>query len=164
MKVVTEVLTGGQFYVEVEEEATVRDLKNKIANQENLPIDRLILMLDAQQCDVMNQDDVYLKEYGVQEGSRIYIFFEPLPDDSTNSPPIQDPFPDESSLSMDTSEENSSETDPTVVYLKDSPASMNSPDAPSSPANDPPDQKGEWMLTYRRAHAYECDFYPKHGG
>ncbi|KZV20197.1 ubiquitin family protein [Dorcoceras hygrometricum] len=137
MKVVAEILTGGLFYVEVEEEATAKELKEKIADQENLPINRLILMLDAEQRDFMNKDDISLKEYGVQDGSHVYIFFEPLPHDSSTSPPIQDPFSDESA---DTSGESSSETDPTI-YLKDSPASTDSLEAPSSPAKDPPEKK-----------------------
>ncbi|KAL6493116.1 hypothetical protein OROGR_032875 [Orobanche gracilis] len=82
MKLVAEILTGTLFYVEVEEDATVRDLKRKIENQENLPSDRLILILDTerQQRILMDKDQVPLKFYGARDWSRIYLFFRPLGD------------------------------------------------------------------------------------
>lgn len=84
MKLVAEILTGTLFYVEVDEDASVGDLKKEIAKQQKLPLDRLIIILDADQQQQQKQNclldkvEVGLKEYGVQDGSHIYVFFEPL--------------------------------------------------------------------------------------
>ncbi|CAA0840127.1 Ubiquitin-like superfamily protein [Striga hermonthica] len=78
MELVAEVLTGSLFSVKIEEEATVEDLKNKIGNQENLPTQRLILMLNADDNQyLLDNDQSPVKDYGIRDGSRIYIFFQP---------------------------------------------------------------------------------------
>ncbi|KAL7117240.1 hypothetical protein ACP275_03G060400 [Erythranthe tilingii] len=87
MKLVADTLTGTLFYVEVKEDATVGDLKRQIADQENLPIDQLILLLDnAQRQIFLEQVEVGLKEHGVKDGSHISVFITPtgegLPDDA----------------------------------------------------------------------------------
>ncbi|XP_047978623.1 uncharacterized protein LOC125220500 [Salvia hispanica] len=77
MKLVAEILTGNLFYVEVGEDATVADLKKAIGKQENLPGDRLILLLDAEERYSLDKDEVFLKDYGVEDSSHIYVFFRP---------------------------------------------------------------------------------------
>ncbi|GFP92692.1 hypothetical protein PHJA_001413400 [Phtheirospermum japonicum] len=95
MKLVAEIITGTLFFVEIDEDATVRDLKKKIGNQENLPIERLILLLDAddQQRRLMDKDDSSLKSYGAQDWSHIYIFFGPLDHDVTPYSPSTPQYP-----------------------------------------------------------------------
>lgn len=85
-KLVAEILTGSLFYIEVDEGATVGELKKAIGNQEDLPTHRLILLLDADQRILLRDDEVPLKEYRVRDGSHIYIFFKPLDDNSAKSP------------------------------------------------------------------------------
>ncbi|KAL2489465.1 Ubiquitin-like superfamily protein [Forsythia ovata] len=92
MKVVAEVMTGKLFYIQVEDNATVADLKREIGIQENLPGDRLILMLDDNPRRLMDKNNVSLTEYGVREGSHIYLFFDPLDDDFSNIFSNQDPI------------------------------------------------------------------------
>ncbi|KAM1048718.1 hypothetical protein ACFX15_027316 [Malus domestica] len=91
MKVVVENLTGTFFYVQVGNEATVADLKREIEAQQKLPYDRLILILDTHSdnryCSRLMNDDVdgvLLVDYGVCDGSHIYVFLNPLDDGSTN--------------------------------------------------------------------------------
>ncbi|KAB2595220.1 hypothetical protein ACFX13_041102 [Malus domestica] len=91
MKVVVENLTGTLFYVQVGKEATVADLKREIEAQQKLPYHRLILILDTDSDDrhcsrLMNDDadGVLLVDYGVQDGSHVYVFLNPLDDGSTN--------------------------------------------------------------------------------
>lgn len=81
MKVVVENLTGTLFYIQLGNDATVAELKREIEAQEKLPCDRLILILDTNLgCDPIHDDGggVSLVDYGVQDGSHIYIFFNPL--------------------------------------------------------------------------------------
>ncbi|KAL2471760.1 Ubiquitin-like superfamily protein [Abeliophyllum distichum] len=92
MKVVAEIMTGKLFYIQVEDNATVADLKREIGIQEDLPGDRLILMLDNNPRRLMDKNDVSLTEYGVRDGSRIYLFFDPLDDDFGNIFSNQDPI------------------------------------------------------------------------
>ncbi|KAL7124412.1 hypothetical protein ABFS83_14G046800 [Erythranthe nasuta] len=88
MKLVAEILTGSLFYVEVKEDDTVGDLKREIGDQENLPTERLILILNDS-CNnrtLMDNNETSLKDYGVRDSSHIYIFYEPV-DDHIDSPP-----------------------------------------------------------------------------
>ncbi|CAN4122808.1 unnamed protein product [Withania somnifera] len=79
MQVVVEIMTGTIFHVQVGENAMVKDLKIGIHNQENVPSDRLILLMDIGNDHLMiNGDEKPLSEYGVQDGSRLYAFFKPL--------------------------------------------------------------------------------------
>ncbi|EYU32795.1 hypothetical protein MIMGU_mgv1a020662mg [Erythranthe guttata] len=90
MKLVAELLTGSLFYVEVKEDDTVGDLKREIGDQENLPTDRLIFILDDfyNNRTLMDNNETPLKDYGVRDSSHIYIFFEPADDiDSPTSCP-----------------------------------------------------------------------------
>lgn len=86
MKVTAEVFTGRLFYVEVGEDITVGDLKNVIGNQEDLPTDRLILMLDSDGQQLLTIDENPVSHYGVQDGSHVYIFFRPIDDGYSASP------------------------------------------------------------------------------
>ncbi|KAI4334113.1 hypothetical protein L6164_018844 [Bauhinia variegata] len=87
MKVVVENLTGALFYVQLDNDATVADLKREIETQQKLPRDRLILILDADadRSTLINKEHEErssLVDCGVQDGSHIYIFFNPLDDES----------------------------------------------------------------------------------
>ena len=85
MKVVIENLTGTLFYVQVGNDATVEDLKREIEAQLKLPCDRLILILDADCCPLMTRDGEKesLVDCGIQDGSHIYLFFNPIDDEPT---------------------------------------------------------------------------------
>lgn len=82
MKLVVQNLTGSLFYVEVEDDATVYDLRTQITAHHNLPSDRLIFIPDHNRdrliCD--GDDGISLVDFGVRDGSHIYIFFCPLDD------------------------------------------------------------------------------------
>ncbi|XP_051150859.1 uncharacterized protein LOC127265196 [Andrographis paniculata] len=114
MKLLAEVLTGTSFYVEVGEDATVGDLKKEIGQQENLPVDRLTLMVGTDPCSMLDNDIAPLEDYGIQESSHIYIFFEPVEHDSPSAS-----FPQEATSSPNESissskEDPSSPTEPSV--------------------------------------------------
>lgn len=83
MKVVVENLTGTLFYIQVSNDATIEDLKKEIEAQQKLPCDRLILVLDNDHCPLMNKEEekASLIHCGIQDGSHIYLFFNPLDDD-----------------------------------------------------------------------------------
>ena len=87
MKLQVEILTGKFFYIEVGDDGKVADLKRVIGDQENLPDDRLILILynnEDNQGVLMKEDDTSLVDYGVQDGSLLYLFFSlPPPDDGS---------------------------------------------------------------------------------
>ncbi|EXC23131.1 hypothetical protein L484_018262 [Morus notabilis] len=87
MKVVVENLTGTLFFIQVGNDATVAELKREIEAQENLPCDRLILILDANGNRPINDDGsgASLVDHGVRDGSHIFIFFNPLDDGSSQS-------------------------------------------------------------------------------
>ncbi|KAF7805816.1 putative ubiquitin superfamily protein [Senna tora] len=90
MKVAVESLTGTLFYVQVGNDASVADLKREIGAHQKIPCDRLILLLDAHRCPLMNYKEeeesaLSLIDCGVQDGSHIYLFFNPVPDDSNNN-------------------------------------------------------------------------------
>lgn len=77
MRVAIEILTGKLFYIQVNDNATVLDLKKEIGVQEKLPHDRLILILYS---DLMNENEASLVNCGVQDGSHLYLFFDSLKD------------------------------------------------------------------------------------
>lgn len=77
MKLIIEIFTGKLFYIKVGEDATLADLKTEIEAQEKFPCDRIILILHT---NLMNENEVSLVDYGVQDGSHIYLFFYPLND------------------------------------------------------------------------------------
>ena len=85
MKVVVEILTGTLFYIEVEDNVTVADLKREIGAQQELPCDRMILLLhldDNQNHPLSSdgEDGVSLVDCGVKDGSKLYLFFNPVDD------------------------------------------------------------------------------------
>lgn len=84
MKVVVENLTGTLFYVQVGNDATVEDLKREIEAQQKLPCDRLILVLDDDCGPLMSKEEekASLVDCGVQDGSHIYLFFNPVDDEA----------------------------------------------------------------------------------
>ncbi|KAK4845865.1 hypothetical protein QYF36_009980 [Acer negundo] len=89
MKVAVEILTGPLFYIEVGNDATVGGLKKEIASQQELPCDRLILTLDLENDqDRMiikdDQDEDSLVDCGIKDGSKIYLSFTPIDDESTH--------------------------------------------------------------------------------
>ncbi|KAJ8620701.1 hypothetical protein MRB53_029230 [Persea americana] len=74
MKVVIEILTGRFLHVDIDESAILGDLKKEIAVQEAIPEHRVILV-HSNGCHLMMDDQKSLSDYGVQEGSHIYLFF-----------------------------------------------------------------------------------------
>ncbi|MCD7461009.1 hypothetical protein HAX54_044988 [Datura stramonium] len=89
MNLVIEILTGTLFHIRVAKDTatTVADLKREISNQEKLPENRLILMLDTGggvgDSIMLTGDEIPLADYGVKDGSHFYLFFK-LPN-NTNS-------------------------------------------------------------------------------
>ncbi|EPS64707.1 hypothetical protein M569_10075, partial [Genlisea aurea] len=79
MKLVLEILTGPLFHIRVDENTTVGELKKEIGKQQNLPDDRLILVLDVHHHPqpLMVRDEAPLQEYGVEDGSHVYVYFKP---------------------------------------------------------------------------------------
>ncbi|XVF20638.1 hypothetical protein REPUB_Repub12eG0018400 [Reevesia pubescens] len=77
MKLVVEILTGTLFDIQVGNDATVGDLKKEIETRENLPSDRMILIVDHKNGNhlITEEDGASLVECGVQDGSHIYLFF-----------------------------------------------------------------------------------------
>uniref|UniRef100_A0A9I9DIA1 Ubiquitin-like domain-containing protein n=1 Tax=Cucumis melo TaxID=3656 RepID=A0A9I9DIA1_CUCME len=84
MKLVVQNLTGSLFFVEVEDDATVCDLRTQItAHQHDLPSHRLIFIPDHDTERLISQTDdgISLVDFGLRDGSHIYIFFYPLDDE-----------------------------------------------------------------------------------
>ncbi|XP_022989504.1 uncharacterized protein LOC111486561 [Cucurbita maxima] len=83
MKLVAENLTGSLFYVEVDDGATVLDLRTEISSQQSLPSDRLLFVPDHDRGRLISvaDDGISLVDFGLRDGSLIYIFFCPLDDD-----------------------------------------------------------------------------------
>ncbi|XP_030546391.1 uncharacterized protein LOC115752375 [Rhodamnia argentea] len=91
MKVVVEILTGVLFSADVPSDGTVADLKQEIGAQQELPRDRLILLLcDGDRSNPIKDDEdgARLVDVGINDGSHVYLFFKPIdPDDPDQSPP-----------------------------------------------------------------------------
>ncbi|CAL1412800.1 unnamed protein product [Linum trigynum] len=87
MKVVVEILTGSLFHVDVKDDdnATVADLKQAIASHQKLPFDRLILLQGDGGEEALLDDDSPLADYGIHDGSHIYLFFKLLDDGSSHN-------------------------------------------------------------------------------
>lgn len=77
MKVAIEIITGGLFYVEIGEDATVESLKKEIASKEGFEEDRLIVMHKNGRL-LIKDDQTRLRDYGVCDGTIMYLFFKPL--------------------------------------------------------------------------------------
>ncbi|KAG5570151.1 hypothetical protein H5410_059917 [Solanum commersonii] len=86
MNLVIQILTGTLFHIRVAKDTSVADLKKEISNQEKLPENRLILMLDTGHGDsiMLNDDEISLVDYGVTDGSHFNLFFQ-LPDNNNNN-------------------------------------------------------------------------------
>ncbi|KAH0684067.1 hypothetical protein KY290_022725 [Solanum tuberosum] len=85
MQVVVEIMMGTIFHIQVGDNATVLDLKIAIHNQENVPANRILLLLDIGDDHlIMNDDQKPLGEYGVQDGSRFQLIFKPLEAEKDN--------------------------------------------------------------------------------
>lgn len=76
---------GKLFYIQVGNNATVLDLKKKIGAQEKLPVDRLILLMYE---NLMNENESSLVDYGVEDGSHVYLFFNTQKDGLTHLSPL----------------------------------------------------------------------------
>ncbi|XAR68086.1 hypothetical protein NMG60_11003094 [Bertholletia excelsa] len=86
MRVVVEILTGPLFYVDVGENATVAELKKEIGSQQEVPTDQVILILYAGDLSrLITENDLSLAEYGVGDGSHLYLFFHPLNNGSSTT-------------------------------------------------------------------------------
>lgn len=57
MRLVVEILTGILFYIQLDNNATVADLKREIEAQQELPQDRLIRFLDNHQSHLIIYQD-----------------------------------------------------------------------------------------------------------
>lgn len=57
MRLVVEILTGILFYIQLDNNATVADLKREIEAQQELPQDRLIMFLDNNQSHLIIYQD-----------------------------------------------------------------------------------------------------------
>lgn len=86
MKLVVEVFTGPLFYIEVETNATVADLKREIFLQKDLPYHRLILCLANRRKNFLSneEDEKPLADFEIKEESHVYVFFKPSLDDGSD--------------------------------------------------------------------------------
>ncbi|KAF8056810.1 hypothetical protein N665_1267s0012 [Sinapis alba] len=79
MKVSVEIITGTFIDAEVSENATVKELKEKIATEVKLSVKRLILVVkDKEEIRRMvkdDEDEMKLIDLGVKEDSHMYLFF-----------------------------------------------------------------------------------------
>ncbi|CAH8390941.1 unnamed protein product [Eruca vesicaria subsp. sativa] len=79
MKVSVEIITGTFIHAEVNENATVKELKEKIATEVKLSVKRLILVVgDGEEIRRMvkdDEDEMKLMDLGVKEDSHMYLFF-----------------------------------------------------------------------------------------
>ncbi|KAL5730919.1 hypothetical protein ACHQM5_003701 [Ranunculus cassubicifolius] len=82
MKLVVEIMTGPLLHIQVDDKATVADLKKEIRNHENVPSGRFMLVRSAEnQVRLMEEDGGSLVEYGVRDGSHVQLCFAPIEDD-----------------------------------------------------------------------------------
>lgn len=78
MRVSVEIITGTFINTEVGENATVKELKEKIANEVQLSVRRLILVVGHEEQRRMvreDEDETMLIDLGVREDSHMYLFF-----------------------------------------------------------------------------------------
>ncbi|OVA11142.1 Ubiquitin supergroup [Macleaya cordata] len=86
MRLVVEIMTGALFYVDVDDNATVADLKREIGSQEKLPVDRIIIILvhhneNNNQSVRLIDDRGLLVDCGIRDGSHIHLCFTPVDHD-----------------------------------------------------------------------------------
>ncbi|KAJ0261976.1 Ubiquitin-like superfamily protein [Hirschfeldia incana] len=79
MKVNVEIITGTFIDAEVSENATVKELKEKIAKEVKLSMKRLILLVgggeEIRRMVKDDEDEMELTDLGVKEDSHMYLFF-----------------------------------------------------------------------------------------
>lgn len=76
MRLGVENLAGRFFYVEVEDQADVAALKKEIgSNDDEIQESRVLLILSDSNELIMDDDRRKVKDYGVEDGSIIYLFF-----------------------------------------------------------------------------------------
>lgn len=79
MKVSVEIITGTFIDTEVSENATVKELKEKIATEVKLSVKRLILVVkdgeESRRLVKDDEDEMKLIDLGVKEDSHVYLFF-----------------------------------------------------------------------------------------
>ncbi|KAF8108758.1 hypothetical protein N665_0104s0075 [Sinapis alba] len=83
MRISVEIITGTFINTEVTENATVKELKEKIAKEVQLSVRRLILVVgdeeEIRRVVMEDEDETLLIDLGVREDSHMYLFFK-LPD------------------------------------------------------------------------------------
>ncbi|KAF9588082.1 hypothetical protein IFM89_007323 [Coptis chinensis] len=99
MKLVVEILTGTLFHIQVDDEATIGDLKREIGAHEKVSLDRFFLVHDDNQDCLMHENGA-LVEYGIEDGSHVHLCFIPLDDESPHQ--IFFTLPDSLFLGTDT--------------------------------------------------------------
>ncbi|KFK31129.1 hypothetical protein AALP_AA6G071700 [Arabis alpina] len=78
MKLNVEIITGTFVDTEVSENATVKELKEKISTEMKLPVKRLILVVGNEEERRMLMDDgdeMILRDLGIREDTHMYLFF-----------------------------------------------------------------------------------------
>ncbi|KAF3513557.1 hypothetical protein F2Q69_00001494 [Brassica cretica] len=79
MKVNVEVITGTFIDAEVSENATVKELKERIATEVKLSVKRLILVVEDEEESRRlvkdDEDEMKLIDLGVKEDAHMYLFF-----------------------------------------------------------------------------------------
>lgn len=96
MRVTVEIFGSRFFYIDMgDDDCTIADLKTKIGEQENLPFDRLILLMRHSNgiSTIMTGDEDYLHHYGVGDGSLVYLFFSNLGENDDHPDSSVDPSP-----------------------------------------------------------------------
>ncbi|CAN8315720.1 unnamed protein product [Cochlearia groenlandica] len=90
MKVSVEIITGTFIDTDVSENATVRNLKEKLAKEVKLSVNRLILVVrydeeeeegedqERRRMVMEDEDEMLLRDLGVGEDSHVYLFFKHL--------------------------------------------------------------------------------------
>lgn len=81
MKLSVEIITGTFIDTVVSENATVKELKEKISTEVTLPVKRLILVVGNEKERRMlmdDEDEIMLRDLGVREDSHMYLFIKNL--------------------------------------------------------------------------------------
>ncbi|VVB07408.1 unnamed protein product [Arabis nemorensis] len=81
MKLSVEIITGTFIDTVVSENATVKQLKEKISTEVKLPVRRLILVFGNEEERRMlmdDEDEIMLRDLGMREDSHMYLFIKNL--------------------------------------------------------------------------------------
>lgn len=86
MRVAIEIFGSRFFYIDMgDDDCTIADVKRKIGEQEDLPFDRLILLIRHSNGTItIMRDEDYLHHYGLCDGSLVYLFFSNLGEKDDN--------------------------------------------------------------------------------